>query len=85
VRHRISARRPPEASAALTPGKRPHVAARSLLGAWSYWLSASLDGATAAAASVPWQRLFGVLLAFWFALIALSATEAFVISLATPH
>lgn len=85
VRHRISAQRPPEASAALTTGERPHVAARSLLDAWRYWLNYSLDGSTAAAASVPWQRLFGVLLAFWFALIALSATEAFVISLATPH
>jgi Glycosyltransferase family 87 len=81
VRHRVRMRRQRTAAVPPLSGELTPATTNALLDAWR----SSAMGATSVATSVPWQRLFGVLVAFWVADLALRAVMALAIGLATPH
>ncbi len=81
VRHSMRAWRQRAAAAAPAVGERSPATTSAPLESQS----ASLTETTSAAASVPWQRLFGALVAFCLFILTLHAITMIVVGLATPH
>lgn len=81
VRHSMRAWRQREADAAPSMGELSHATTSAPLGAWR---DAPTETASAAA-SVPWQRLFGALVTFCLLILTLRAITMIVTGLASLH